>query len=513
MKILLAASAVLMAAAPSPASATADPDFAPLARLIRQAKQATAHPSGTAVAVVKDGRVIYEGYFGEADIAARTPVTRDTVFYIASATKPFFALNALLKEDAGQLDMGMSMREMFPEPRFSGFDPGVVSLGDLLVHGSGVDNPPLVWATAFSGVHDAASRRALVALSTPDPQAAHGVFKYTNVGYNIASVWMDQRFGMPWQTQLDRAIFQPLGMRHTSARISQAEAAGWTLAKPYSWASEDPRVPLYLAKSDDTMQAAGGLVSTAPDLARFLLAQFPDARGGVLPVATILRSHQIRIGLDAKYQDFPRTGYAWGWYAGPYKGRQMLHHFGGFAGFHAHLSFMPAERIGLVVLNNEDVLGAQLTNLIADHVYGLLLGEADIASASAHRFDELQAKAQAFRRSALAKREEIRARAWHLSAPRERYVGTYRHDLLGEMAITPEGADGLRIRWGRLDAVATGAEEPDHVRVEFVPNSGQLLAFTVKDARVEAVAFDGMVFHKRADAAPSSSAKGAASPR
>lgn len=509
MKHLLAAIAVWVAAVPAPASA-AEPDFAPLARLIRQTKDATAHPSGTAVAVVKDGKVIYEGYFGDADIAARTPVTRETVFYIASATKPFFALNALLREDAGQLDMRMSMREMFPDLRFAGFDADAVTLGDLLVHGSGVDNPPLVWATAFSGVHDAASRRALVGLSVADPEAAHGTFKYTNVGYNIASVWMDARFGTPWQAQLERAIFQPLDMRHTTAWISRAQAARWTLAKPYSFASEDPRVPLYLAKSDDTMQAAGGLVSTAPDLARFLLAQFPDARAGGLPAAAILRSHQTRIGLEAKYQDFQRSGYAWGWYTGPYKGRTMLHHFGGFAGFHAHLSFMPAEGIGLVVLNNEDMLGAQLTNLIAYHVYGLLLGEKDIATTSTRRFSELQEKARAFRRNTLAKREEIRARPWHLSAPRERYIGTYRHDLLGDMVVTREGPDGLRIRWGRLDAVATGAEQPDHVRVEFAPNSGQLLAFTVKDARVESIAFDGMAFRKRDDASVSgASASGA----
>lgn len=510
MKHFLAAVAVWVAALPVPVSA-AEPDFASLSRLIQQTKDATGHPSGTAVAVVKDGKVIYEGYFGEADIAAHTPVTRDTVFYIASATKPFFALNALLKEDAGQLDMRLSMREMFPDLRFTGFDAGAVTLGDLLVHGSGVDNPPLVWATAFSGVHDAGSRRALVGLSVADPEAAHGTFKYTNVGYNIASVWMDARFGTPWQAQLERAIFRPLGMRHTTAWISRVQADGWTLAKPYSLASEDPRVPLYLTKSDDTMQAAGGLVSTAPDLARFLLAQFPDARAGGLPAATIMRSHQTRIGLDAKYQDFQRSGYAWGWYSGPYKGRTMLHHFGGFAGFHAHLSFLPAEGIGLVVLNNEDVLGAQLTNLIADHVYGLLLGEAEATANSERRFAELRAKAQAFRRGTLAKREEIHARAWHLSLPRDRYVGTYRHDLLGDLVVSSEDKQGLRLRWGRLEAVATGSDEADQVRVEFVPNSGQLLAFTVKEARVESIAFDGMVFHKT-DHAVASDGSGPASP-
>ncbi|MGM9451672.1 serine hydrolase, partial [Klebsiella sp. K47] len=68
-------------------------------------KAATGLPSGTAVVVVKDGKVIHEGYYGLADIAAGTPVTADTVFYIASATKPFFALNALQREAAGELDM------------------------------------------------------------------------------------------------------------------------------------------------------------------------------------------------------------------------------------------------------------------------------------------------------------------------------------------------------------------------------------------------------------------------
>src|SRR5262249_28486359 len=155
-------------------------------------------------------------------IAAQKPVTRDTAFYIASATKPFFALSTLVDEAAGKLDTRTTLSQMFPGTRFAGFDAASVTVKDLLVHTSGIDNPPLVWATAYSGVHDARSRLALVAASRPDEKAAHGTFKYTNVGYNIASVWLDRQSSTPWQQRVQRNVLRPLGMRHTAAYISEA---------------------------------------------------------------------------------------------------------------------------------------------------------------------------------------------------------------------------------------------------------------------------------------------------
>lgn len=496
MNPFVASCFALIAAASGPAQAASAPDFGPLASLIQQAKDATALPSGTAVAVVRDGRIVYEGYFGFADIAARTPVTGDTAFYIASATKPMFALNALLKERAGQLDMRTSLQQMFPQTRFAGIDAGSVTARDLLVHASGVDNPPLVWATAFSGLHDARSRLALVAASCPDEDAPHGTFKYTNVGYNLLSVWLDRRLARPWQAQLDDAVLRPLGMQHTSASVSRAQAAGWPLARPYSFAAARPGEPLYLVKSDATMHAAGGLLSTAPDLARFLVAELADSDGQAIPKEVIARSQVTQIALASQYMDFPRTGYAWGWYTGEYKGRRMLHHFGAFPGFHAHLSFMPDEDIGLVVLNNEDVLGAQLASLIADYVYGVLLEQPGAAAAAARRFEALPEKARQLRLAVDRQREAIQARAWNLSLPREAYAGTYASDLLGEMTVQVADNREMRIRWGRVAAVASGAEQPDHVRVEFSPNSGAFLGFVVEDGEVRAIAFERMLFKK-----------------
>lgn len=482
----------------TPAAAGQAPDFAPLADLIQKTKDVTAHPSGTAVAVVKDGKVIFEGYFGFADIQRQTPVTRDTVFYIASATKPFLALNTLLKEHDGLLSTHTSMQQMFPDIAFQDIKAGDLTARDLLVHTSGVENHPLVWATALSGVHDAQSRRRLVAASHPN-EAGRGTFDYSNVGYNIVSVWLDERLGTRWQDQLNSTIFQPLGMQRTSAYMSHAEAKGWRVARPYSLGSAEPNQPLYLAKHDDTMQAAGGLVSTAPDLAKFLLAQLSTdipVEGWGLPGTVIMRSQIPEATLEEDYLDFQRTGYAWGWYTGEYKGRNMLHHFGGFAGFHAHLSFMPGENIGLVVLNNEDFLGARLTNLIADYVYGVLLEQADAGLNASIRFEELQAQALKMRASVRKQREGLLERKWSLSQPHEAYPGTYSNALLGDITVTLNDGRGMVFHWGRLSATASAYEKTDHVRIEFVPGSGLALAFEIDGESVRSLSIDEMRFVK-----------------
>ncbi|MCI4566666.1 serine hydrolase domain-containing protein [Lysobacter sp. CFH 32150] len=483
----------------SQAMAVTPHDFDGLASAIRRVKDASAHPTGTAVAVVKNGKVVYEGYFGYADIDAKVPIDRNTSFYIASTTKPFLALNTLLAESGGKLDTRTSMQAMIPAARFNGFDASALTVKNLLTHTSGVDNPSLVWATAFSGIHNADSRLRLVGNSYPNDKAPLGTFKYTNVGYNIASVWLEQTLATPWQDQLAASIFAPLGMTRTTAYISQAEGNGWTLAKPYSFVAVNRNTPLYLRKTDATMHAAGGLLSTAPDLAKFLIAQLADGKLDgmqIFPASIISQSHDRQARTDSSYLDFKRDGYAWGWYTGEYKGKRMLHHFGAFAGFHAHLSFIPEANVGLVVLNNEDILSARLTNLIADYAYGIALDESDIEAKASTRFDGLVQDIKQLEKAAAQQHASINGRAWHLSLPRQAYAGRYTNALLGDMTVGLNGNDQLILRWGQLSAVATGYDKQDHVRVEFAPNSGEVVAFVVKDRKVEAIDVDGMTFEK-----------------
>jgi len=119
MKKYFGAVVCVLMMASSSAFAESVKDFKSLAGFIEKTKGETLLPSGTAVAIVKEGKLIYEGYFGFSDIEHKVPVTRDTVFYIASTTKPFMALNTLLMEEQGRITTGTSLQQMFPEMHFS----------------------------------------------------------------------------------------------------------------------------------------------------------------------------------------------------------------------------------------------------------------------------------------------------------------------------------------------------------------------------------------------------------
>jgi len=477
--------------APAQAQSLTPQDFAELDQAIAAVKTQAGLPFGSAIALVHQGKVIYQHHSGYADIQQRQAVSSDTAFYIASATKPFTALVFLLLAQQGKVNLQQSLQQMWPQQQFPNVDASRITLRQLLSHQSGLDNQPLVWATAYSGIHTPQTLKTLTSQSVPDPEAKWGEFRYSNVGYNIASLWLDEHSGTAWQDHLQQLIFQPLGMQHSSAR--QSEAAKWPLALPYSLLKSTE--PLYLQKTDATMHAAGGMFATAGDLAKFVAAQLPGAKS-TLPAEVIRQSQQTQVSTDSSYGDFQRTGYAFGWYSGPYKGEVMLHHFGGFPGYSAHLSLLPAQQMALVILHNEDVLSRDLNNLIADYCYGLLLGDAGTKARVKAGFAKLAQKLAQLPAMKQAQLEKIQRRNTLLSLPRNAYVGVYRHPQLGDMSVSLNARQQLVFHWGALQASASGFDTPDELRLELVPNSGEVVKFGVEQGEVRQLTLSDMTFSK-----------------
>lgn len=478
--------------APAMAQSLTAEDFTELDQAIAALKTQAGLPFGSAIALVHNGKLIYQHHSGYADIQRKLPVNSDTAFYIASATKPFTALAFLLLAQQGKVDLNQSLQQMWPQQKFPNIDASRITLRQLLTHQSGIDNQPLVWATAYSGIHTPQTLTTLTASSVPDAEAKTSEFRYSNVGYNIASLWLDEQTDTAWQDHVQQLIFQPLGMQHSSAR--QSEAAKWPLALPYSLLKSAG--PLYLQKTDATMHAAGGMFATAGDLAKFVAAQLPGAKS-LLPASVISLSQQTQVTTDSNYGDFQRTGYAFGWYTGPYKGEALLHHFGGFPGYSAHLSFIPARQTGLVILHNEDVLSRDLNNLIADYCYGLLLSDAGTKTRVKAGFVKLQQKLTQLPAMKQAQLEKIQSRKTLLSLPPANYVGRYWHPQLGEMIVSLNAKRQLVFHWGALHAIATGFDTPDELRLELVPNSGEVVKYTVAQGKVQHLTLSGMTFSKQ----------------
>jgi CubicO group peptidase (beta-lactamase class C family) len=476
-------------------------DFSILEQYVNESKKALDFPFGTSIAIVKDDEIIYQGSFGYVDIEKKQEVNADTLFYVASVTKPFFALTTLLKERDGDLNEHTPLNALFPNMKFSGIAPEKITVKHLLTHTTGVENEPLVWALACTGLHNDALRHKMVAATYPSTESTLDEFDYSNVGYNILGVWFDDHYQQGWQKTLDETVFKPLNMNRTSSYMSDAERNKWTVAKPYSFMSESNHSPVYLVKQDNIMQSAGGMISTSNDLARFLIAQLNDGKVDgkqIFPRSVIKKSHQVQAPVNQSFGDFKRDGYAWGWYKGEYMNQQMFHHFGAYDADFSHLSYMPEQKIGLVVLNNEMILGSRLTQDISRIAYSILLQqpEAEIKDKTQELMQSALERAAKIDKKMKDKAEEISSRKWQLSLNKSSYTGSYYHPLNGKIEVSLNDQNTFSLRQGNLRSLASADTTQDTMRVEFVPGYGESMKFFTESNAVTSLEFLGFVYSK-----------------
>ena len=253
------------------------------------------------------------------------------------------------------------------------------------------------------------------------------------------------------------------------------------------------------------MHGAGGTIATVTDMSRFLIAQLNAVKVDgkqVFPADVIKKSQQQLAVNDLKYRDFVRTGYAWGWYMGPYKGEEMYHHFGGVAGTHTHSSYMLKHNIGLVVLNNESGMSSKLTNAIADIAYSILLNKGDVdAKADIHIREMQKSGAELKPRinasiEATAKRDAERNMV--LSENIANYSGVYHNALWGAVTVELLESNEFKFSLGELVTIATAYTKPDTMRIEFpVMDGGKVVAYDITEGEIQGLNLMGQYFKKR----------------
>ena len=473
--------------------------FNQLDAMVTDLKARTKMASGTAYLVIKDGAVVHEGYFGYADIDGEVLVDEDTVFYIASTTKAYLALTILLAEERGEISQDTTLQQLFPDLGFDAIDAGAVTVRHLLTHTSGLDNEPLTYAMSYTGLHGPAEhRRKMIAATYASENAALGDFEYSNIGYNILAVWLDDTYGRDWRETMDDWLISPLGMARTTGFISEAKSEEWPLAEPYSYKVGEGREPLYLRKTDDTMYSVG-LLSTPRDVAKFLLATMNDGvvdGQRVLPPAVLKKQRMQQVAVDGGYFD----GYAWGWMTAEHDDIPLRLHTGGFAGASASISYLPEQKIGLVVLHNENGLKANTLNgIIQRAAYAIALGESEeqVAQWVSETADRLVARSESARTRLAQEAAQRRAAAWALRLPMTDYAGTYAHPLSGEMVLSIGGEARFSLAWGLLQGRGYPGENADQMVVDLRPGSFEPVNFKVADGRVLGLTVNGVYFTRQ----------------
>ena len=180
-------------------------------------------------------------------------------------------------------------------------------------------------------------------------------------------------------------------------------------------------------------------------------------------------------------------------------GRQVRFHTGGYAGASALISYIPSEKIGLVVLHNENGLKANyLSGIIEDAVYGKLLGKteqdpADIIEPQISELSDRTEKAEKRLDDKMAARKSAKMKFGHDMIA---YTGTYQHPLSGEIKITLNDEQHFELKWGLLRGTGYPHRDEETIEVDFRPGSFDPLHFEISKEGVTALSFNGVQFVK-----------------
>lgn len=443
LQLLLLATAACFAW--SQAAAQQRVDLRKLDAYIAQARADWQVP-GMAVAIVQDGKVVFERGYGVRHVTDGGPVDAHTLFAIASNTKAFTAASLAMLVDEGTIAWDTPVTDLLPY--FQLYDPYVtreMRVRDLLSHRSGLGtySGDLLWyGTGYSAAD--VVRRARYLAPARGFREGYG---YSNLMFIAAGEIIPAVTGLRWDAFVTARILAPLGMSETVTSVSQL-AGHANVATPH--AEKDGRVVPVLWYPWDAMGSAGGIISSAHDMARWLILQL--GRGAVNGTRLFSEEQSRRmwtphtpipVGATTEKR-FPSThfqSYGLGWSLRDYLGRKIVLHGGAYDGMFSQVVLVPEEQLGLVILTNAT------TSLQSALWYTIV--DAYLGAPDADWSRDFLARARQERRTEVTTWEEWtrnRVVGTTPSRPLADYAGTYGGPMYGDVTVTQENG-GLVVRF------------------------------------------------------------------
>jgi CubicO group peptidase (beta-lactamase class C family) len=406
---------------------------------------------GAAVAVVRNGEIVFSRGYGLANLEYGIPITNETVFHVASVSKQFTAFAVALLADEGLLSLDDDVRTYMPE--FPDFGE-TVTLRHLIHHTSGLRDQWELLAMAGWRMDDVITTEHILKMLSYQRELNFSPgeeYLYSNMGYTVLAEVIERVTGQTFADWMRSTVFEPLGMERTHFHHDHRHIVP---GRAYSYQPGDGDGDGYIKSVLNYANVgATSLFTTVDDLARWLI----NFETKVVGNDRILNTMQRRGLLNSGRQ----ISYAFALSVNEYRGALVIGHGGADAGYRSFAARFPEHDIGIVVLSN---LGTVSPEALAYRIADLYLGD------ELHPMGEISAPAE-------------RNRASIDPSVLERYVGRYK--------MQPGLVLSMTRRDDRLFMHALGQD-----RVELIPMDE--VTFYRDDLDME-IAFetsgDGNVYH------------------
>jgi CubicO group peptidase (beta-lactamase class C family) len=371
---------------------------------------------------------------------------------IASNTKLFTAVAAGMLVEEGKLTWDRPVRESVPTIRFHNEQlNNTVTLRDMLSHRTGITRHDTIWYKSDFTRKELFDRVKYLEPQEPMRQS----FLYNNLMFAAVGYMIELQSGRSWEEFVRERILQPLEMASTGYTIAEM-----TKAPEHGVGFTEKRDNFDLYQTpyyEDIAGVApcGAIVSNIDDLSHWLIALMNDGiyRGKqVLPKEVLKQTLQPAIGLpntaaeQRGFWEVLNSAYGMGRQTASYRGHLITYHGGDLPGFHSQVSFLPKEKIGVIVL----VIGnhtAPLYNYVSYNIYERLLGIDE--TPWVQRGLDIRLKAKAAGKEARAKAGGDRIANTRPSHALADYAGDYENPMYGLLKIGVK-ADQLQFDFHKI---------------------------------------------------------------
>ncbi len=396
---------------------------------------------GLAIVVVQGDRVVFLKGYGVRKVGQPGAVDADTIFQLASLSKPIASTVVAGLVGDGRLGWNDPVLRTLPEARIG--PPAIaaaVTIRDLLAHRSGLPDH------AGDHLEDLGFDRATILARLrllPTGNRFRADYAYTNFGFTAGAVAAANAVGRPWEQLSSERLYRPLGMARTSSRYSDfvnaTNHASLHVPEGGRWVARYQR-------DADAQAPAGGVSSSVRDLGQWLRLQLAGGRLDGRPVvaaAALAETHRPQIvSHQPRDPATDRAGfYGLGWNVSyTDRGTVQLSHSGAFdLGAATAVYLLPAESLGIAVLSNSQPLGVP---------EALSLSFLDLATTGEVRLDYLAALHPLFQAMQQQDYPTVVTPARPLPArPAGAYTGAYANAYVGPISVVRRG-DGLALQLG-----------------------------------------------------------------
>jgi len=336
---------------------------------------------GLSISVVKNGETIYAEGFGSRDLEKNLPATPDTLYGIGSITKSFVAIAIMQLVEKGELKLDDPVADHAPMK--IGMKEKPIKIHNLLTHSLGV--PSL--ATSSVAFYKSVGYDTGIPFGNPDDfyRLINGAqdevvdepgkrFFYHNAAWRILGHIVQEKTNTPFHRYIEEKIMKPLGMTRSTLDTAVFNNDSDRIT-PY-WKKPDgsvnPTKFPYPNPEDNLpfsfMAAAGGITSSANEMAKYMNTLI--SKDSLISPDSFERMQTLHIHRPEGY--YGEYGYGYGLGVTPdFHGRKLVSHGGSILVSTAHMSLVPEEGLGVMIMGNSAKLAYEAIN---ESILALLMG-------------------------------------------------------------------------------------------------------------------------------------------